>query len=188
MGVQIVPREEHLKSGDGMGLFMRSWMPTKPLRAVVLVVPGFNSHSGYYQWAADQLVVRWACRLCGRSPRARQVRRRALLCRRRLPTTLPTLRVAVRRRHGARHPGLPVFLLGHSAGGVVACLYALDHQAELAGLICESFAFQVPAPDFALAVFKGLSHVCAARPCAAPQERVLLARPGGGGGDGQPIR
>jgi acylglycerol lipase len=52
-----------------------------------------------------------------------------------------------------------VFMLGHSAGGVVACTYALDHQAELAGLICESFAYQVPAPDFALAVLKGLSHI-----------------------------
>src|SRR5439155_216388 len=62
--------------------------------------------------------------------------------------------------------GLPVFLLGHSAGGVVACLYAVEHQAELAGLICESFAFRVPAPDFALAVLKGLSHV-------APHAHVL---------------
>jgi alpha-beta hydrolase superfamily lysophospholipase len=57
-------------------------------------------------------------------------------------------------------------MLGHSAGGVVACLYSLDHQQELAGLVCESFAFQVPAPDFALAVLKGLSHV-------APHAHVL---------------
>jgi alpha-beta hydrolase superfamily lysophospholipase len=66
----------------------------------------------------------------------------------------------------SREPGLPMFMLGHSAGGVVACTYALDHQAELAGLICESFAFQVPAPDFALAVLKGLSHI-------APHAHVL---------------
>ena len=33
-------------------------------------------------------------------------------------------------------PALPVFLLGHSAGGVVACFYALEHQHELFGLIC----------------------------------------------------
>jgi acylglycerol lipase len=66
----------------------------------------------------------------------------------------------------SREPGLPVFLLGHSAGGVVSCLYALDHQSELAGLICESFAFQTPAPDFALAVLKGLSHL-------APHAHVL---------------
>jgi alpha-beta hydrolase superfamily lysophospholipase len=48
----------------------------------------------------------------------------------------------------------------------VACAYALEQQAELAGLICASFAFQVPAPDFALAVLKGLSHV-------APHAHVL---------------
>ena len=66
----------------------------------------------------------------------------------------------------SREPGLKLFLLGHSAGGVVACGYALDHQPELAGLISESFAFQLPAPDFALAVFKGLAHL-------APHAHVL---------------
>ena len=59
----------------------------------------------------------------------------------------------------SRHPGLPVYLLGHSAGGVVSATYALDNQAQLAGLICESFAFQVPAPGFALAAIKGISHL-----------------------------
>jgi alpha-beta hydrolase superfamily lysophospholipase len=66
----------------------------------------------------------------------------------------------------SREPGLPVYLLGHSAGGVVSCVYTLEHQAEIAGLICESFAFQVAAPDFALAVVKGLSHL-------APHAHVL---------------
>jgi alpha-beta hydrolase superfamily lysophospholipase len=45
-------------------------------------------------------------------------------------------------------------------------LYALAHQDELGGLISESFAFKVPAPDFALAVFKGLAHI-------APHAHVL---------------
>jgi alpha-beta hydrolase superfamily lysophospholipase len=61
---------------------------------------------------------------------------------------------------------LPLFLLGHSAGGVVSCLYTLEHQPEIAGLICESFAFQLPAPDFVLAVFKGISHL-------APHAHIL---------------
>jgi alpha-beta hydrolase superfamily lysophospholipase len=51
----------------------------------------------------------------------------------------------------SRHPGLPVFPLGHSAGGVVSCASALDHLSDLAGLICESFAFQVPTPSRAVA-------------------------------------
>ncbi len=69
----------------------------------------------------------------------------------------------------SRHPDLPVFLFGHSAGGVVACLYALDRQSELAGLISESFAQELPAPDFALAVIRGLSHI-------APHAHVLTLK------------
>jgi alpha-beta hydrolase superfamily lysophospholipase len=41
----------------------------------------------------------------------------------------------------------------------VSCTFALDHQSEIAGLICESFAFKVPAPDATLAVIKGLSRI-----------------------------
>jgi alpha-beta hydrolase superfamily lysophospholipase len=59
-----------------------------------------------------------------------------------------------------------LFLLGHSAGGVISSVYTLEHQAKLTGFICESFAFQVYAPDFALAVVKGLSHI-------APHAHVL---------------
>jgi alpha-beta hydrolase superfamily lysophospholipase len=59
----------------------------------------------------------------------------------------------------AAHGGLPVFLLGHSAGGVLSCIYTLEHQDELSGLICEDFAIEVPAPDFAIAALKGLSHI-----------------------------
>lgn len=41
-------------------------------------------------------------------------------------------------------------MLGHSAGGVVACTDALERQSEFAGLICQSCAYRVPARDFAL--------------------------------------
>jgi alpha-beta hydrolase superfamily lysophospholipase len=59
----------------------------------------------------------------------------------------------------SREPAVPLFVLGHSAGGIICCLYTLDHDGEVAGLICEDFAFEVPAPDFALGVLKGISHV-----------------------------
>jgi alpha-beta hydrolase superfamily lysophospholipase len=78
----------------------------------------------------------------------------------------------------AREPGLPVFLLGHSAGGVVSCIYTLEHQAELAGLICESFAYQVPAPGFALAAIKGLSHVAPRLPVLKLRNKDFSRDPG----------
>ncbi len=56
-------------------------------------------------------------------------------------------------------PGLQCFLLGHSAGGVTSVSYTLDYQDRIDGLICESFAFRVFAPDFALTLIKGASHI-----------------------------
>jgi acylglycerol lipase len=150
--------ESSFEGVGGLKIFTRSWHPgAEQPRAVVVIVPGFNSHSGYYQWVADQLVDH------GLAVYALDLRGRGKSDGERFyvdtfadyVNDVSTF-VASAKSH---EPGLPVFLLGHSAGGVVSCLYTLDHQAEIAGLICESFAHELPAPDFALAVLKGLSHV-----------------------------
>ncbi len=152
------------KAEGGLNLFFRSWRPIAQPRGVVAIVPGFNSHSGYYQWVAEQLT------LAGLSVYALDLRGRGKsdgerFYVRQFSEYVGDVAAFVRLVKG-REGALPVYLLGHSAGGVVSCLYSLEHQAELAGLICESFAFKVPAPDFALAVFKGLAHV-------APHAHVL---------------
>lgn len=148
----------------GLQIAYRTWAPPSAPRAVMIIVPGFNSHSGYYLWAADRLLE------LGLAVYAVDLRGRGQSDGERFYVQEFSEYVAdvdgLVRIARAAHPGLPVFLLGHSAGGVVSCLYALEHQSELAGLICESFAFQVPAPDFALAVFKGLAHI-------APHAHVL---------------
>src|SRR5262245_11709935 len=43
------------ESSGGLKIFFRSWRPAPPARGVVVIVPGFNSHSGYYGWVAEQL-------------------------------------------------------------------------------------------------------------------------------------
>jgi alpha-beta hydrolase superfamily lysophospholipase len=156
--------EERLEVTAGLTIFVRSWRPDEDARGVVVIVPGFNSHSAYYAWAAEQLIaadlVVYALDLRGRGQSDGE----------RFYVEKFTDYVddvsAVVRLAKSREPGLPTFLLGHSAGGVVACLYTLDHQSELAGLVSESFAHDIPAPNFVLAVFKGLSHV-------APHAHIL---------------
>ena len=76
----------------------------------------------------------------------------------------------------SKHPELPLYLLGHSAGGVTSVTYALDYQDRIDGLICESFAFRVFAPNFALKLLEGASHLVPARPRAAAQDGGFLAR------------
>ena len=116
-----------------------------------------KSHSGYYLWAAEQLVAQgfavYALDLHGRGQSDGE--RFYLEQMADYVDDAHTLVTLAK----SRHPSVPFFLLGHSAGGVISSVYTLEHQAELPGFICESFAFQVYAPDFALAVVKGLSHV-----------------------------
>ena len=157
-------REERIDSGHGLEIFVRSWRPDGKAKAIVAICHGVNSHSGYYHWVAEQLVAAgfavYALDLHGRGKSDGE---RFYL--EKIDDYLSDVH-ALTTLARSREPGLPVFLLGHSAGGVVSCVYTLEHQAELAGLICESFAFQVAAPDFALAVVKGLSHL-------APHAHVL---------------
>ncbi|MBZ9881327.1 alpha/beta hydrolase [Mesorhizobium sp. CA10] len=158
------PVDDRFESRGGLKITFRSWRPFANPNGVVVIVPGFNSHSGYDDWVAEQFIgdglAVYAVDLRGRG-RSDGERFYVDSFDDYVSDVAGVVEIAK-----SREPGLPVFLLGHSAGGVVACLYALENQAGLAGLICESFAFQVPAPDFALAVLKGLSHI-------APHAHVL---------------
>ena len=159
--------EEKIESAGGVGIFLRSWKPVGKARAVVVMCHGVNSHGGQYLWPAGQFAM------SGFAPFALDLRGRGKSDGERFFVDDIADYVAdvasVIRLAKSRHPGMPVFLLGHSAGGVVSCSYTLDNQSELAGLVCESFAFKVPAPDAALAVIKGVSRI-------APRLRVLRLR------------
>jgi acylglycerol lipase len=142
---------------DGVDIFTRDWRPVGAPRGVVVISHGLNAHSGHYEWAARQLTSSGLAvhamdhRGRGRSGGERFFVRKFADYTDDLATFIDIVK--------AREAGVPVFLLGHSAGGVIACGYALEHQDEIAGLICEDFAYKVPAPDVVLAVLKGLSHV-----------------------------
>jgi alpha-beta hydrolase superfamily lysophospholipase len=157
-------REETIETSSGLGLFVRSWLPAGNPRGVVIVCHGFNSHSGYYLWVGEQFAKRgfavYALDLRGHG-RSDGERFYVDVMSDWVEDVAGVVALAK-----SRHVAVPAFLLGHSAGGVVSCLYAIAHQDELSGLVCESFAFRVPAPDFAIAALKGLSHL-------APHAHVL---------------
>lgn len=150
-------KEETIDSTKGAKIFVRSWQPPDPPKAIVVLCHGFNAHSGLYLWTAEQFVQRgyavYALDLRGRGKSSGErfyVEDIADY----VADVAATITLAK-----SRNPGLKVFLLGHSAGGVVTATYTLDNQKELAGFICEDFAFQVPAPGFLISALKGLSHI-----------------------------
>jgi len=149
--------EEKVRSAGDVEIHVRAFPPVGRPRAAVVMCHGVNSHGGQYLWPGTQFaaagLAAFALDLRGRG-KSEGARYFVDDVADYVADVASVIALAK-----SRHPGLPVFLLGHSAGGVVSCSYALDHQAEIAGLVCESFAFKVPAPDAALAVIKGLSRV-----------------------------
>jgi alpha-beta hydrolase superfamily lysophospholipase len=143
-------------NNKGQHIFYRNWRNGEP-KGIVFIVHGLNSHSGYYQSFAMQLNENYfevyAIDLPGRGKSDGE--RYYIGDYKDVVADIDHLLNIVK----AAHPALPVFLLGHSAGGVFASIYAVQQQDKLHGLISESFAFQVPAPGFALASIKFLSHI-----------------------------
>jgi acylglycerol lipase len=157
MSTLATAREEMIDSAKGIKIFVRSWVPESTPKAVIVLCHGVNAHGGQYLWTAEQFVAAGlaVCALDLRG-RGRSEGERFYVedIADYVSDVANTIALAK-----SRNPGLPVYLLGHSAGGVVSATYVLDNQAQLAGFICESFAFQVPAPGFALAAIKGISHI-----------------------------
>ena len=93
-----------------------------------MIVHGLNSHSGYYQWVADQFTSQnfavYALDLTGRG-QSEGERFYINSIYDYVADVDQLVNIAK-----SKYPQLPVFMLGHSAGGVVACLYTLEHQGK----------------------------------------------------------
>ena len=150
-------KESTFEGVGGLKIFTRSWQPEGKARGVVVIVPGFNSHSGQYLWVGEQFAAKdlatYAIDLRGRG---RSEGERFYVEKMEDYTDDVATLVTTAK---SENPGLPVFVLGHSAGGVVSCIYTLDHQSEIDGLICESFAYDLPVPGFVLSILKGFDYI-----------------------------
>lgn len=125
----------------------RVWCAERP-RALVAIVHGIGEHGGRYAAFADALVERRFSVVAldlpghGRAPGVRghfpswtDVRDRVV----------PAMFTVTRGLPG-QPMELPVVLLGHSMGGVMALDYALEHPRSLLGVIASSPGLRTPEP------------------------------------------
>lgn len=156
--------DEQWLDGAAGRIFTRHWEPDGPVRANLVICHGVNSHGGQYLGAGEAFAAKgFAVTALDLRGRGKSDGERYYI--ESIDEYVSDVSMAI--EHGrSKHPDRPVFLLGHSAGGVTSTTYALDHQDRIAGLICESFAFRVFAPNFALKLLEGASHI-------APHAHVL---------------
>lgn len=121
--------------------YYQAWLPSGEVRAVLLVVHGLGEHSGRYMNVVNHLVPRGYAVYAldhvghGKSEGPREVIERFDD----YITPLTTYHNMVK----GWQPGKPVFLLGHSMGGLIAAYYLLDHQADFKGAIISAPSIKV---------------------------------------------
>jgi acylglycerol lipase len=126
-------KEGHFKGTDNFELYWRAWLPDSKPKAIVLVVHGLAEHISRYGNLVSHLVSRGLAvygldhQGHGKSEGTRVFVKRFQVYLDDLETFYGIVR--------AENPGLKVFLLGHSMGGLIAAAYAVQHQQEFAGLI-----------------------------------------------------
>ena len=148
---------EEFIEGTGGRIFTRHWEPADAPKANLVICHGVNSHGGQYIRAGEEFAAR------GFAVTALDLRGRGKSDGERfyaesIDDYVSDLSKAIELGR-SKHPDLPLYLLGHSAGGVTSVTYALDHQDRIDGRICDSFAFRGFAPNFALTLLEGASHL-----------------------------
>ncbi|WP_320776815.1 alpha/beta hydrolase [Streptomyces sp. CRN 30] len=123
---------EHTLSGTRGRIFVREWHAGHP-RYVALLTHGYGEHTGRYEEVAGVLTAHGAAVLGpdhlghGRSDGERVLIEDFEDVVDDVHTVAETARAA--------HPGLPVVMVGHSMGGLIAARYAQRHPGVLTALV-----------------------------------------------------
>jgi len=117
----------------GLKLYYQWWLPETTPKAVLLLVHGYAEHSGRYTHLAEHFTrLGYAIYACDLRGHGRSEGPQAYI--NRFFDYIHDLR-AFLNLVKEREPGRKIFLLGHSMGAVVASLFAVECQSELAGLL-----------------------------------------------------
>jgi alpha-beta hydrolase superfamily lysophospholipase len=125
--------EQRFLGAGGVQIYSKGWLPDAQPSAVVVIAHGAGEHLGRYEHVAARLVAEgFAVYALDHRGHGHSQGPRAVIDR--LDNAVADLDSLIVRAADA-HPGLEVFLLGHSMGGCISVAYATRHQDRLAGLL-----------------------------------------------------
>ena len=160
----------------GRQIFWHSWTPAQPARGAIVLVHGAGEHSGRYAHVVARLVNEgYAVQASDHRGHGRSDGPRAFI--EDMDDVVADVDSLVDRAVAAG-PALPVFMLGHSMGGLVALRYALVHQERLAGLILSAALAALESVPRPLAlVGRALSVVAPRTPLIAIDPSLISRDP-----------
>ncbi|HEY5729067.1 MAG TPA: lysophospholipase [Anaerolineales bacterium] len=130
---------------DDVTFYMQGWEPEGKPKAIVCLIHGLGEHTGRYAHAGKALndagyaLFGFDLRGHGKTGGARG--------------HIPSLDVALQDIHQfvgfqrQNFPGIPLFLYGHSLGGMLTLAYAIEYGKELQGVIATGAGFRSPLEE-----------------------------------------
>ncbi|MEE9599364.1 MAG: lysophospholipase [Anaerolineales bacterium] len=127
---------------ENQSIYYQNWFPDESVRAVLLIAHGLNEHCGRYQHLAEYFVNEgYAIYGFDYPGHGRSEGTRSYI--KDFSEFTETLLIYIEKIKEWQ-PYLPIFILGHSMGGLVGAHLLIDHPDQVAGAILSGSLILVP--------------------------------------------
>ena len=141
----------HSEARGTSRLYRQSWLPEGESRAAVVLVHGLGEHSGRYEYLAAHCSARgFAVHALDHYGHGKSDGLAGHV--ERFSVYLDGVRELVGRVRD-EHPGIPLFLLGHSMGGLIAAAFLREAQSEFRGAVLSGPALKSDAAPPAIVLW-----------------------------------
>lgn len=160
----------------GIELYERSWRPEGEVRGVLIVMHGLRDHGDRYAELASALVARgYAVYAFDLPGHGRSAGRRVEIGSFEDYVDNFDRYVA---KVAAHEPSRPLFVFGHSMGGLIVTRWASEHPGTAAGVILSAPALRIDLPPIAAAVITALAALTPNLGQLAPNNDGFSSDPG----------
>ena len=145
--------EGYFKSIRDTNIYYQYWLPEGEPKAILLVAHGIAEHSGRYMNVVNHFVpAGYAVYGIDHIGHGKSDGKR--VCVERFQDYTKTLKKYFSMIRGWQ-PEKPIFLVGHSMGGLISSAYLLEHQDELTGAVLSGPGIKVPDNISNAVIFAG---------------------------------
>ena len=126
---------------DDIKLYSKNWLPDKDIKAVVIIIHGLAEHIGRYNHVGKFFsLFGYAVEAYDLRGHGKSEGKRVFIDS--IYEHVSDLKLYV---HYVKkqYPGKRIFLLGHSMGGEVSCIYSIENQSAVSGLILSGAVIKI---------------------------------------------
>ncbi len=135
-------QDGYFKNQENQSIYFQNWLPDDPAKAALLIVHGLNEHSGRYgnfsNFFVNEGFAVYSMDLIGHG---KSDGTRAFV--KDFTNYLDDV-ILYSEKIKQLQPGSPIFLIGHSMGGLIGTLLLIDYPDQFAGAVLSGSVVQVP--------------------------------------------